>query len=90
MGIVAVKIRLMPESPETDLEELKSKIKEVLEGAGAKNLQLSEDPVAFGLKAIIAFFAWSEDSELDPVENKLREIDGIVSGEITDMRRAFG
>jgi len=90
MGIVAVKIKIMPSSPETNLEEIKSKVKGFLEGKGAKNLKFDEEPVAFGLKAIIAFFAWDESLELEPVEEELGKIENVNSIQIIDMRRAFG
>ena len=90
MGITAVKIKLMPESVESDLEAIQVRTREIIESEGGKNLQLTEEPIAFGLKAIIAFFAWDEDKELENLENQLKEIPHVVSEEVTDMRRAFG
>ena len=90
MGTAAVKIKLIPTSPEVDLEQIKQKAKSIVDGKGGKNCQLSEEPIAFGLNSIIVFFAWDESQELDPLENELRKIENIQSAEITDMRRAFG
>jgi len=90
MGIVAVKIKIMPSSPETDLKEIENKVRKLLEEKGAKNLKFEEEPIAFGLKAIIAFFAWNESLELEPVEEELEKIENVNSIQIIDMRRAFG
>jgi elongation factor 1-beta len=90
MGIAAVKIKLMPSSPEVDLEKIKVKAKEKIEGGEGKNCSFEEEPIAFGLKAIIAFFALDESKELEPIENSLREIEDVNSVELIDLRRAFG
>jgi elongation factor 1-beta len=90
MGIAAVKIKVMPTSPDVNLEEIKTQAQAILEEAGAKNVQISQEPIAFGLNAIILFFAWNEDNELENVEEKLQLIDDVNSVQVTDMRRAFG
>ncbi len=88
MATAAVKVRIMPESPETDLDEIKKQIPSKL--SEAKNINLEEQPIAFGLKAIIATFAWPEEKGTDTVENSLKEIIGISSVEVIDYRRAIG
>lgn len=90
MGIAGVKIRILPTSTEVDLEKLKKDSKEIIEKLGGKNCSFEEEPIAFGLKALIAFFAWSEDIELENLENSLTRIDDISSVQVIDMRRAFG
>jgi elongation factor 1-beta len=89
MGIAAVKIRIMPSSPDTDLEEIKNEARKLIEDKG-KNCQFEEEPVAFGLIALIAFFAWPEEEELEALEEKLRTIEEVNSIQVIDMRRAFG
>lgn len=90
MGIAAVKIKIMPTSPDVDLEEIKSNAKELIESMGGKNCNFEEEPIAFGLKALIAFFAWPEESELEELENSLNEIPDVSSIQVIDMRRALG
>lgn len=90
MGIAAVKIKILPTSPEVDLEKLKANIKELVENTGGKNCNFEEEPIAFGLKALIAFFAWPEELELESLENSLRDIEEVSSIQVIDMRRAFG
>src|SRR2546426_7956222 len=51
MGSVAVTFRIMPEDADTDLESIRSRVRATLGGALR---DLREQPVAFGLKAILA------------------------------------
>lgn len=81
----------MPENLETNLENLKDKIKSKIESfnSGVFN-EAKEEPIAFGLKALIVTLALSEDEEVDSVENSLKEIKGVSSVELIDYRRAIG
>ncbi len=90
MGILAVKIKLMPASMEVNFEKIKEKTKILIEKEGGKNCKFEEEPIAFGLKALIAFFAWPEELELESLENSLKEIEEVSSVQVIDMRRAFG
>ena len=90
MGIAGVKIRIMPTSPEVDLEKLKKTARVIIERMGGKNLKFEEEPIAFGLRAIIAFFAWPEELELESLERFLNKIEEVSSVQTIDMRRAFG
>jgi elongation factor 1-beta len=90
MGIAAVKIKILPTSPEIDLEKLKETIKNLVEGMGGKNCTLEQEPIAFGLEAIIALFAWPEEKELEELEEAIRAIEEVSSIQVLDMRRAFG
>jgi len=90
MGIAAVKIKILPTSPEVDLERLKEKIKTMVEEMGGKNCNLEEEPIAFGLEALIAFFAWPEEKELEELEEAMNKLEEVSSIQVIDMRRAFG
>jgi elongation factor 1-beta len=90
MGIALIKIKIMPLSPETNLEEIKQKAKNIIEGKKGKNCNFEEELIAFGLKAIIAGFEIDESLPLEPIEDALKETENINSVEIVDMRRAFG
>lgn len=90
MGTALITIKLMPESLETNIEEIKTKAKELVESKQGKNTRFEEVPIAFGLKAINVFFDLDEEIELEPIENSLGEIQGVNSSQVTDMRRAFG
>ena len=90
MGIAAVKIKIMPTSPDVNLDEVQEKSGKIIEKEGGKNCSFEVEPIAFGLSALIAFFAWNEDQELESLEDKLREIEDVNSIQVIDMRRAFG
>ena len=90
MGIALIKIKLMPASPETNLEEIKNKAYLVIEENKGKNTMFTEEPIAFGLKAVIASFNIEEEDPLEPIEESLRKIESVNSAEVIDMRRAFG
>jgi len=81
----------MPEGIDTDLEKLKADIKTNVESfeSGVFN-DSKEEPIAFGLKALIVTIALSEDEESDTVEKSLSEIEGVSSVELIDYRRVVG
>jgi len=89
-GIVAVIVKIMPSSPETDLEAIKANAKSVLENEGAQNISFEEKPIAFGLKAVMVKMAWPEEKSTDIIESILSKIENVSSVRIEDYRRAFG
>lgn len=89
MGIVAVKLKIMPDSPETSLAELKSRLEKIIISLGGKISSSEEEPIAFGLIALIITIAWPEEKSTDILESEL-QIDDVSSVQITDYRRAFG
>lgn len=90
MGTVLLRIKIMPSSPESDLEKIKNSAKEAIESNGGMRSTFEEEPIAFGLKAVIASFDLNEEAPLEPIETKLRTIENVNSAEVIDMRRAFG
>ena len=90
MAIVAVIVKIMPESPDVDLEDIKESAKEKLESDGAQNISFEEKPVAFGLKAVMVKFAWPEEKDTSIFEDSLAGIEGVSSVDTEDYRRAFG
>ena len=90
MGTALVTIKIMPESPDSNLEEIQEKAKKITEEKGGKNPSLKTEPVAFGLNAIILNFALDESKSIDEIENPLKEIPEVNSAEVIDFRRAFG
>ena len=90
MGTALLKYKIMPTSPEVNLEEIKEQAKKVVENNKGKNCRFEEEPIAFGLKAVMVFFDIDESQELEPLEKELNKIENVNSAEIIDMRRAFG
>ena len=90
MGTALLRIKLMPASLEVNLEEIKEKAKIIVEKGKGRNCSFEEEPIAFGLKALIISFDIDEEQELDPVEEALGNLENINSAQVVDMRRAFG
>jgi translation elongation factor aEF-1 beta len=87
MGTIGVKYKILPESIETDLKEIEEEIKKLVEEFNGTNKEYSQEPIAFGLKALIAFFYCDEEQELEELENKIQNLEGISSMQIIDMRK---
>ncbi len=90
MASVVVTVKLMPESPEVDLDQMKEKATEVINKVGEVG-KTEIEPVAFGLKALLLYFVMDEDKgSTDPLEQELSGLEGVNSVEVTDVRRAVG
>ncbi|HKW43392.1 MAG TPA: elongation factor 1-beta [Thermoplasmata archaeon] len=83
MGSVAVTFRVMPEDADTDLGNVEASIRRTL---GKTLRDIREEPVAFGLRAIVAI-AVVDDSAggSDPLEQRLAAIPGVGSVETVDV-----
>lgn len=91
MGTAVVKIKVMPESPESDLGAIQEKATEMLKEKNIENPQFEIQPIAFGLKALYIVFGWpEEDDTLEDFEGNLNSLEDVGSAEIVDMRRAVG
>ena len=84
------KLRIMPLSVETNLSKLMVDAKKLILNSGGKIPRFEEEPIAFGLKALNATFLWSEEKELETLEMGIREIRGVKSVELVDIRKAIG
>ena len=87
IGIAGVKIKIMPDSPEADLQEIEHKVKSIVEAEGGRNNEYSIEPIAFGLKAVIAFFQWPEDKHLEKIEEEINALDRVQSVQVIDIRK---
>jgi elongation factor 1-beta len=90
MAIAAIITKIMPDSPDTNLEEIKNSAKQEMEKEGAQNISFEEKPIAFGLKAVMMKMAWKEEKDTSIIEEKLSKIKNVSSVKIEDYRRAFG
>jgi elongation factor 1-beta len=82
MGSVAVIARVMPESPDVDLEKLKAALKKKLPGIQ----DIREEPIGFGLKALkLAAVVNDAGGETDAIEQSLSEVAGVERAEIIEV-----
>lgn len=90
MATAAIKIKIMPEGLDTDLEAIKIQGKKNIEAEKGVLANYEIQPVAFGLNALIATLAWPEEKDTELVENAFKTIEGVSSVDIIDYRRALG
>ena len=80
----------MPDSPSTDLVKVKEDVAEIVKKLDGIFHSSKEEPIAFGLKALIIIVAIKEEQSPDALETDLGKIEHVQSIEVTDVRRAFG
>lgn len=92
MADVIITLKVMPESPEVDMEDLKSKVKEKIESfVGETETKDEIEPVAFGLKALkLSFVMDEEKGSPEELENSISEMENVNSCEVADVRRSIG
>ena len=90
MGTALVKMKIMPTAPGVDLNKITEDAKKIIESKKVLNPVFEQQPIAFGLIAVIAGFAWPEENELEDLEQELRTIENVNSVEVIDLRRAIG
>ncbi|MEM2956201.1 MAG: elongation factor 1-beta [Candidatus Pacearchaeota archaeon] len=90
MALNIITLKIMPSSPKVDLRKLQINIEKKIKEVGGILHKVSEEPIAFGLKALIFVIGWREEANLDIVETELSRIKDISSIEIIDVRRAIG
>jgi elongation factor 1-beta len=83
MGEVIVGLKVMPESPETDMKKLKNDIKNAIPD-GVTLRGLNEKYIAFGLKAVDVTVTMPDSAGgSESVEKALSKIPNVGSVEVT-------
>lgn len=89
MANVVVTFKLMPDSPERNIKELRQKIGETLAKFG-KIYKESIEPIAFGLNAIVfSVITLEKEGGTEPMEQALKAIHGIADVQVTDVTRVM-
>ena len=87
MGKVAAKIKVMPNSPEIDLDELQERLEQSLP-EGAKINGFDRDDVAFGLVALLPTVIVPDDAGgTEAVEEAFSDVDGVESVSVENVGR---
>jgi elongation factor 1-beta len=82
MGKVAAKIKVMPQSPEIDLDELQEQLEDALP-EGAKINGFERDDVAFGLVALFPTVIVPDDAGgTEAVEESFASVEGVASVDV--------
>ncbi|KYH37593.1 MAG: translation elongation factor aEF-1 beta [Candidatus Bathyarchaeota archaeon B24] len=88
MARIVARFRVFPESIEVDLGELRNRIEAALP-EGSRVEGSGEEPIAFGLKALIIGVSMPEDAEgvMDRVEDALRRVEGVGEVQVLAVTR---
>jgi len=92
MANVIVTLKIMPESPEFDLDKItEDSLKHIKQFAGDRDTKVEQEPIAFGLKALKILFVMDEKlGTTESLEENIKTVEGVQSVEVTDVRRAIG
>lgn len=91
MAQVVVTMRIMPESPETNIPSIEKKAIALIAQFGGEVGKKEVVPFAFGLQALNLYFVMDESKgSTEDVEKKIMDIPGVSSVEIVDVRRTIG
>ncbi|WP_436929668.1 elongation factor 1-beta [Halosimplex halobium] len=87
MGKVAAQIKVMPQSPEVDLDALQERLEASLP-EGAKINGFERDDVAFGLVALLPTVVVPDEAGgTEAVEEAFAGVEGVESVEVGDVGR---
>jgi len=92
MAEVIITLKIMPESPETELSEIEKKAIDIIENYEGEVGKVEIEPIAFGLKALKLSFVMDESKGFNEEEllANINKIEGVSSSEVIDVRRAIG
>ncbi len=87
MAKVVITIKVLPDSPERNLDELRKKVEEKIISEGGKLYKEHIEPIAFGINAIVISFIMDESKGTESVENSIKSVEGTGDVHISDMTR---
>lgn len=87
MGKVAAKLKVMPQSPEVDLDALEERLEDALP-EGARINGFERDDIAFGLVALLPTVIVPDDAGgTEAVEESLTGVEGVESVAVENVGR---
>ncbi len=89
MADMIVEYRVMPEDGEVEFETLKSRSEEIVKNYAedVKIIEVNEDPVGFGLKAVRIKFQMNETHGSEELENQISDLEEVGEVTVTLMDR---
>ena len=81
-------MKIFPTGTDVDLNQLKQKIEKTMP-PDSSVYKFAEEPVAFGLNALIAHILLPEDKSggLDEIENNIPKVEGVSQIQMIAVRR---
>ena len=90
MANVIITFKIMPESLEVNLDNLEKDVKSLISRYGEVG-KIEREEVAFGLEALNFIVIYDEaKGATEFLEDNIRNVDGVMSVEVTDVRRQIG
>jgi len=90
MANVIITFKIMPESLEVNLDNLEKDVKSLISRYGEVG-KIEREEVAFGLEALNFIVIYDEaKGSTEFLEDNIRNVDGVMSVEVTDVRRQIG
>lgn len=92
MAKAIITFKLMPESPDVDLEPIKEQALRIAKERGAiGEMQAKEEPIAFGLVAVLILAMYTvEGKDFDGIAAEMGKIENVQSAEVATMDLALG
>ena len=91
MADVVITLKMMPASPEVDLDALAATATQMIAEFGAEVGKTDFVPIGFGIRAVQLIFVMDEaKGSPDALEERIGLLEDVESVEITDVRRALG
>lgn len=92
MARAIITFKLMPESPDVDLEPIKEKAQKIAKRHGAiGNIVVKEEPIAFGLKAVLILAMYVvEGADFEKIAEEMSRIPDVQNSEVAKMDLALG
>ena len=93
MANAVITFKIMPVSPEVDLESIKEEAFVIAKENGSKGeMQAEISPVAFGLKElrVLAMYEVVDGKDYDAIASQMQDIEGVQSAEIASMDLPMG
>ena len=92
MANVVITLKIMPNDTSVDLSHLETLAKkEIVHFCNSQEFKTGIVPIAFGLKSLNIIFVMDEaKGSTEKLEQKINQIEGVESVEVTDVRRAIG
>ena len=87
MARLVARIRILPAEAESDLENVVESIKKSVP-PGMEMKSSAMEPIAFGLKAIVADFLLDDaEGQMDKLEESIKSVEGVGEIEVTNISR---
>ena len=87
MAKVVITMKILPDSPDKNLDEIRTAAEEKIKAEGGSIYKEAIEPIAFGISAVVVTFFLDEDKGSEGILESIKSIEGTGDVQITDMTR---